>query len=226
MRYKEITEATWDSPETDIGRAVPRTTGNIRGATSLADIRSSERRRAAQAATATAGNSGAATNTGVGNGTAASNPALPGNGPTDIRSSNALFTMDGSQSSMTAPDAGEIMQSDTLPRFRRMQASFGKHITINDAIAKRGTSRESNTQRSQHFSGKGLDLSTRGMSNEEKLLLVAAAQAAGFTGFGFGNTILHVDTGPRRHWAYGNGTYGGVSVAQLGTQVRNNQSVV
>jgi uncharacterized protein YcbK (DUF882 family) len=106
-----------------------------------------------------------------------------------------------------------------------MAGFFGSPITINDAIARSGTSRETQTQGSQHFHGRALDVSTSGMSNEQKLNLVRAAQRAGFTGFGFGVNILHVDTGPRRHWAYGNSTYGGVQVASLGRAVRAGQPV-
>lgn len=226
MRFTEFNEATWDSPETDITRAVPRSTGNLRGAASLADIRRSERSAAGSSAGSglTGILGGFGNNTGVGDGTSAT-PGNPGGGPTDIRS-NALFTLDGSQSRMVRPNAGEIMQRDTLPRFRRMQQAFGRSITINDAIARSGTSRETQTQGSQHFAGRALDLSTAGMSNQDKLRLVRAAQQAGFTGFGFGANILHVDTGPRRSWAYGNSTYGGISVAELGSAVRSGRAVV
>lgn len=137
------------------------------------------------------------------------------------RSMNPLFTLNGQQSSSTRATAGDVMQNDTLPRARRMAGIFGSPIIINDAIAKRGTSRESQTVRSMHFQGKALDISVANMSNEQKLQLVGAALQAGFTGFGFGNTILHVDTGSRRHWAYGNGSYGGLQVAQLGNMVRS-----
>lgn len=136
-------------------------------------------------------------------------------------SMNPLFTLNGQQSTNTSPTAGNVMQNDTLPRARRMAGIFGAPVTINDAIAKRGTSRESQTVRSMHFQGKALDISIDNMTNEQKLQLVSAALQAGFTGFGFGNNILHVDTGTRRHWAYGNGSYGGLQVAQLGTMVRS-----
>lgn len=136
-------------------------------------------------------------------------------------SMNPLFTLNGQQSVNTRPTAGNVMQNDTLPRARRMAGIFGAPVTINDAIAKRGTSRESQTANSMHFQGKALDISIDNMTNEQKLQLVSAALQAGFTGFGFGNNILHVDTGTRRHWAYGNGSYGGLQVAQLGTMVRS-----
>lgn len=215
MRYTEFTEGTWDSAGS-INDPVARSTAPIRGPKTLADIpRDSDTKT-----TMVPG----VTNTGVTNGNN-TDPDLPGGGPTQISRTRALFTMNGQQSRLTKPNAGNVMQSDTLPRFRRMQQAFGASITINDAIAKAGSSRERNTPNSQHFAGTALDLSTSGMNDAQKILLVRAAQSAGFTGFGFGNSILHVDTGPRRHWAYGNSTFGGVSVAQLGSAVRSGQPI-
>lgn len=136
------------------------------------------------------------------------------------RGMSPLLDLSGGQSSMTQSDADTEMQ-ETLRMAREMAGIFGKPLTINDAIAKRGTSRESSTPGSQHFHGTALDLDTSGYSDEEKLQLVNAALQAGFSGFGFGVNILHVDRGTRRHWAYGNSSYGGVRVADLGRTVRN-----
>lgn len=105
--------------------------------------------------------------------------------------------------------------------FQRMQQAFGGALVINDAIAKDGTSRESETPNSRHFHGDAIDISTAGMSDEEKMRLVDSALAAGFQGFGFGNNILHVDLGSRRAWAYGNDTFGGMSVAELKAKIRD-----
>jgi uncharacterized protein YcbK (DUF882 family) len=140
--------------------------------------------------------------------------------------SSALTTLNGQQSRMTNANAGNQMQRDTIPRAQRMAGFFGGTITVNDAIARQGTSRESQTQGSQHFQGRALDISTSGMNDQQKLRLVNAALRAGFSGFGFGNNILHVDTGPRRHWAYGNATYGGRRVADLGAAVTSGRAVV
>jgi hypothetical protein len=137
------------------------------------------------------------------------------------RSMNPLFTLNGQQSSSVRNTAGDVMQNQTLPRARRMAGILGRPLIINDAIAKRGTSREGETQGSMHFHGRALDISTNGMNNQQKLELVQAALQAGFTGFGFGNTILHVDTGPRRHWSYNNSSFGGMQVSQLGSIVRS-----
>jgi Peptidase M15. len=42
------------------------------------------------------------------------------------------------------------------------------------------------------------------LAGHDKARLVAAARAAGFTGFGFGQTFLHCDTRARpAHWFYG-----------------------
>ena len=152
---------------------------------------------------------------------APNNPGSAGN----LRfSSAALTTLNGAQSHMTNARAGDNMQQ-TIRRAQEMARIFGSTITVNDAIAKQGTSRERETQGSQHFQGTALDLSTAGMDNATQLRLYNAAIAAGFKGFGFGEGILHVDTGNRRHWAYGNSTYGGVRVRDLGQLVATNQQI-
>lgn len=153
-------------------------------------------------------------------------PAPEGGGSGQLRINSGmgpLLDLDGSQSRLTQRDAGAEMQA-TIQMARRMAEIFGQPVTINDAIAKAGTSREQDTQGSQHFHGTALDLDVSGFSDEERLQLVNAAMQAGFSGFGFGSNILHVDRGPRRHWAYGNSTYGGVSVADLGATVTSGRA--
>ena len=155
-------------------------------------------------------------------------PDPEGNGGTgQLRLNNGmgpLLDLDGSESRLTQRDAGQEMQA-TIAMARRMAGIFGQPVIINDAIAKRGTSRERETTGSQHFHGTALDLDVSGFNDEERLQLVNAALQAGFSGFGFGQNILHVDRGPRRHWAYGNSTFGGVSVASLGSTVTSGTAV-
>lgn len=144
----------------------------------------------------------------------------PGGGgtPTGIVTNPAMrpiFDPAQGGSSLVREGAAARMQQTLSGPFMRLQQLFGRSIMINDAIAKAGTSRERTTRGSQHFYGTALDLSTSGMSNADKLRLFEMAKRAGFTGFGFGANILHVDLGPSRGWAYGNSTYGGVSVNQL-----------
>ncbi len=126
-----------------------------------------------------------------------------------------IFDPRNGGSSMVKAGAAARMEQTLAGPFATLQRSFGKPIVINDAIAKDGTSRETNTPGSRHFHGDALDLSVAGMSDAEKIDLFRKAKQAGFTGFGFGNNILHVDLGPRRGWSYGNSTYGGQSVDAL-----------
>jgi hypothetical protein len=128
---------------------------------------------------------------------------------------NPIFDPEDGGSHMVRPGAADRMQETLAGPFSRLQESFGEPIMINDAIAKDGTSRETQTPGSRHFHGDALDISVAGMSNADRIRLFEEAQRAGFTGFGFGNNILHVDRGPARGWSYGNSTYGGVSTRTL-----------
>ncbi len=144
---------------------------------------------------------------GTGGGTQTADASgLPTNG-------NPLFGMDGA-SRMTQDDAAQQM-AQTIAKYRRMVANLDFPVRINDAIAKTGTSRETNTPGSQHFHGTALDLSTSGLTNEQVKRMLVAAKAVGFTGFGFGNSILHVDSGPKRAWDYGNNQFAGMPVLSV-----------
>lgn len=220
MRFKEILEAETPDDEVD-GGSGGSFNDIFTGIVKADDARQQARDRAQS------GGTGATASGAAGDGTRGSVPDLqpvdpnaPSGSVRPTPGMNPLFSMRGA-SRMTRPNAEEIMRNDTLPRARRMAGIFGATLNINDAIAKSGTSRESETTGSQHFSGRGLDLSTRGMNNEQKMRLVQAGRAAGFRGFGFGRNILHVDTGPQRAWAYGNSTYAGISVADLDAAITN-----
>jgi len=151
-------------------------------------------------------------------GTARGGATAPGDMGDGLRGSSALFTMNGA-SRMTQPNAADNIQATLQGPYKRMVRLFGREVRINDAIARAGTSRETNTPGSQHFHGRALDLDISSFNTEERIRLVQAAKQAGFTGFGFGNSILHVDTGPNRYWDYDISTFGGVRVAQLGNYV-------
>jgi hypothetical protein len=105
----------------------------------------------------------------------------------------------------------------TVSMFSQMQGQFGGSLTVNDFIPKTSTTRTAPSKGggSQHWYGKAMDISTRGMGDKDKLRLIEAALKSGFRGFGFGNTILHVDWGANRSWAYGNAYFGGVKVEKL-----------
>ena len=57
---------------------------------------------------------------------------------------------------------------------------------------------------SRHLVGDAFDISTKNMSEYDKQVLHGCCLLAGFKGFGFAKTFLHVDTGSSRDWSYGN----------------------
>jgi hypothetical protein len=132
-----------------------------------------------------------------------------GTGPAEISSYVTRGTLkpvlnegEGKVSSMTKPEAYSNMKTVLEGPFRRASVLFGGPLTVNDGIAKEGTSREKNRKGSQHFEGTALDISIAGMSDDDKLRLVDSLEKAGFQGLGFGKTIIHADMGKRRSWHY------------------------
>lgn len=140
---------------------------------------------------------------------------------------NALVDLSqGNESSMVRAGAQENLDRLLSGPYARLQEYYGGPVSINDAIAKHGTTRESNTPNSQHFFGNALDLHTGAMSNEDKTRLVHAALRAGFKGFGFGGTILHVDLGSARSWSYTNTTFAGRPVSVWKSFVAGNAEAI
>lgn len=96
---------------------------------------------------------------------------------------------------------------------------FGVPLLINDALSGVGTKREAT---SQHNHGKAVDISTRGMSNIQKMKLLGSLQRHGFNGFGFNESgnFLHADTrDSRMTWSYGKQpNWAGKSVKELKSQ--------
>jgi hypothetical protein len=131
-----------------------------------------------------------------------------------------IDSLDGA-SRLTKKGADDRLKETLAGPMAALSTSFsqatGKEVVINDAIAKKGTSRERSTPGSRHFHGDALDLAIGHLSPEEQLELFRQAKQAGFTGFGFGKGILHVDRGAKRAWAYGNSQFGqsGVSTRDL-----------
>lgn len=124
-------------------------------------------------------------------------------------------------SKKTAQDAEETLRGVLGGPYRRLVTIFGA-VRINDSIPIKGSSREAGRPGSEHFKGAALDLDTSEMNNQEKIRLVAAALAAGFTGFGFNENFLHVDIGRTRYWGYGNDSFAGVPIDRLGSFVKSN----
>lgn len=129
-------------------------------------------------------------------------------------------------SSMVRQGAQENLERLLRGPYAKMQEYYGGPLMINDAIAKHGTTRESSTPGSQHFFGNALDVSLAGMTDADKSKLVHAALRAGFSGFGFGSNILHVDVGPARSWDYGNASFAGHPVDSWKQFVAGNAELI
>jgi len=96
-------------------------------------------------------------------------------------------------------------------QYKLMQQFYGGPLTINDALPHRDTNRVTPSRGggSVHWQGKALDISIANMTPADQNRLVSAAAKAGFKGFGFGRTILHVDLGRKRYWDYKQGVFAG-----------------
>lgn len=101
-------------------------------------------------------------------------------------------SLDGA-SRLTNPDAAVTMDEMLSGPFMVLQRRLGRTLVIRDAIAKAGTSRETNTPGSQHFDGTALDIDITNMNYQERLSLVKEAMQLGFRGFGFGKGTMHID---------------------------------
>lgn len=131
-----------------------------------------------------------------------------------------LFTREGGKAHpRISPGAVQNLQNLLSNQYTLMQQYYGGKLRINDALPKANTSRKPPTSGdngyNQHWFGKAIDISTIGMSNTQKEKLVAAALKAGFKGFGFGQTILHIDIGVRRVWHYDNTHFAGRAIGDI-----------
>lgn len=97
-----------------------------------------------------------------------------------------------------------IVDPETLDMAESMRAIYarkmGKIMPLNVTSGYRDPAYNQKIgggKNSMHLEGKALDISTNG---HDRRALYAAAKEAGFTGFGFYNTFIHVDTGRPRFW--------------------------
>jgi len=93
-----------------------------------------------------------------------------------------------------------LIDVDALDRLQALREDVGRPMTVLSAYR----SPEHNAaigggKRSQHLIGKAFDIA---MSNQDPAEFLAAAQSAGFTGFGFypKRHFMHIDTGRARTW--------------------------
>jgi hypothetical protein len=93
------------------------------------------------------------------------------------------------------------MSPQALSAWDRLKASWGGPLSLNSAYRYPQTNaRVGGAKKSQHMHGNAFDVSTAGMTPEDRARLIQTAQASGFTGYGGYNNSLHFDVGPSRTW--------------------------
>lgn len=96
------------------------------------------------------------------------------------------------------------MSPQALAAWERLNAAWGKPLSVNSAYRDPAQNAAAGgAKRSQHMHGNAFDVSTAGMSPEDRAALVQAAKSSGFTGYGGYNNSLHFDVGPSRTWGSG-----------------------
>ena len=89
----------------------------------------------------------------------------------------------------------------SMEKLQELRDFVDRPLTINSAV--RCTSHNLSVgggARSQHLSGRAFDIDLHNFTDEERLELVALAKQVGFTGFGYYDNFIHIDTGTKRKW--------------------------
>jgi len=90
-----------------------------------------------------------------------------------------------------------VLDVNFLDRLQALRLVVGPVVLSNVTRCPLHNAREGGAPGSMHLKGRAGDVQVRSLS---KRALRDAAEDMGFTGFGFYNTFLHVDTGRPRHW--------------------------
>ncbi|UVC14695.1 strawberry notch-like NTP hydrolase domain-containing protein [Mesorhizobium onobrychidis] len=93
------------------------------------------------------------------------------------------------------------VRPEVLDRFQQLQDAFGAQLPIKSGFRDpERNAKAGGAKQSQHMDGNALDIDVRGMPISERVRLIEAASAMGFTGIGVYNNAIHVDLGARRYW--------------------------
>lgn len=98
------------------------------------------------------------------------------------------------------------VDSSAMAKLQKMSETLGKKLVINSSARKASEGIGSST--SQHNTGKAFDIS---LNPTDRSAYYNAAVAAGFSGFGFAASFIHVDIGAPRYWCYGGNSGKGTS---------------
>lgn len=95
-------------------------------------------------------------------------------------------------------DGSIIIDERALDCLQKAREICGKPFIINSAYRDPAHNKKvGGSKNSQHLQGNAFDISTNG---HDRIALLTACRDAGFTGFGFYDSFLHVDTGRARWW--------------------------
>lgn len=91
-----------------------------------------------------------------------------------------------------------LVHEPSMDALQKLRDMLGRPIIINSAYRDPAHNKAvGGSKMSMHLEGKAFDIALDG---HDKVYLRNKAEKAGFTGFGYYNTFLHVDTGRERFW--------------------------
>ena len=94
-----------------------------------------------------------------------------------------------------------LMNGRALSAFETLQDSWDGPLNVNSGHRTREhNDKVGGAKHSQHIHGKAFDIDTSMYSKEQRIELLKAARAAGFSGNGVYDTSFHFDVGPDRAW--------------------------
>jgi uncharacterized protein YcbK (DUF882 family) len=111
---------------------------------------------------------------------------------------------------LLAHGAAEARTSGLKPRLRmvlaQISAHYGKPVQVTSGCrSTRGNRAAGGRKRSLHLSCMAADIRVAGVGEGQLLRYVKAMAAVGGVGTYCGNSIVHVDIGPKRQWGGGCG---------------------
>jgi hypothetical protein len=122
-----------------------------------------------------------------------------------VGSVKMVWTRGGENRAIGAGDPEfDALSPQLIERTKAAFAAVGlTEIKVNSGYRdKAHNAKVGGASKSEHINGNALDLNVTGMSREDRLRLIASLSAAGITGIGVGNNIIHADIGSRRAWGY------------------------
>jgi hypothetical protein len=108
------------------------------------------------------------------------------------------FVQSGKQSHAIELDKLDDSVKSLMPK---LSQTWGEELRVNSAHRSASTNKKvGGAKKSQHISGKALDIDVNGWSIEKRQKFIETARELGFNGIGVYKNAIHLDTGSRRAW--------------------------